>query len=162
MVVLKRSTFMNLLVATLIGLTAGAVAGCAGPTPAKVVEVRSLSRGGFSGIQEARQEVVRDSQAWTNIWSQHRGKSSAPCPPVDFSKEMVVVVTMGRQNSGGFAVRVMGAETTRDAMRIRVSRTSPQKGNRAIQVLTAPYEFVAVPRNDLRVEFVDTTAAAGR
>jgi hypothetical protein len=153
---------MNVLCTIPISLTTLFILGCAGAVAPRVLELRPLARGGFSGIQVARQEVIRDSRRWEETWNEHRGKSSAPCPPVDFSKEVVIVATMGRQNTGGYSIRVVRAEATADKLRIQISRTTPKAGARAIQVLTAPYDFVAVPRVELPVEFVDGPAQAGK
>lgn len=161
MIASNHSPAMNALSAIPIGLVTICLFGCSGTAAPKSLALRPLAQGGFSGIQVARQEVVKDSGRWEMTWAEHRGKSSAPCPAVDFAKEMVIVVTLGRQNTGGYSIHVVSAETTRDKLRIQISRKAPNAGNPTIQVLTAPYNFVAVPRLDLPVEFVEGPVPAG-
>ena len=124
------------------------------------VSIRSLASGAFSGITEARQEVIKSQVSWDKFLAAHQAntRSGPKLPAVDFSKEMVIAVTMGRKNSGGYAIEITGVETTRDALKVFVKRTSPAPGAITIAALTAPFHCVAAPKSDLRVEFVDTPA----
>ena len=103
---------------------------------------------------------MKDAKRWEAIWAEHRGKSTAPCPEVDFTREMVIVATLGPQRTGGYSIRIAKVEATRDKLRICLERRTPRPNSRVIQVLTAPYEFVAVPRSDLTSEFVEENNSA--
>lgn len=128
--------------------------GCVGSEVPKPLVIRPLARGGFTGLPNAREETVKDAKRWEKIWAEHRGKSTTPCPEVDFGKEMVIVTTLGLQRTGGYSIQVVKVEAIAGKLKIRVKRTMPRPGSRAIQVLTAPFDFVAITRSDLPVEFV--------
>jgi hypothetical protein len=127
------------------------------PVIAENMPIRTLAQGAFSGIQAPRREVIKDQKRWEELWDQHAAliKEGEAKPQVDFTKEMVIVVTMGRQSSGGYKIEVTQVEPVREQLRIIVRRTSPPPGAMTIQALTAPFHFAAVPRNDLEPKFID-------
>jgi len=126
------------------------------------IKLRPLAKGSFTAMHEARQEVVKDPKRWKAIWTEHAGKSTSPVPDVDFSKEYVIVASMGQRPTGGYSIRIIKAEVTADKLKIYIQKKSPQKGSMTIQVLTAPFEFVAIPKSDLPVVFVDADNAGKR
>ena len=125
------------------------------------ISIRTLAKGAFSGVMDSKQEVIKDQTAWEKFWSAHcaSAKPAPPIPAVDFAKEMVIAVTMGKKNSGGYAIEITGVETMANHLNILVKRTSPAPGAITIAALTAPFHFVVVPKSDLRPEFLDTPTA---
>ncbi|PYL01207.1 MAG: hypothetical protein DME19_02410, partial [Verrucomicrobia bacterium] len=119
--------------------------------------IRSLAKGGFSGIKEARQEVIRDPVAWEKLWKQHSASASSAekIPAVDFASEIVVAATMGTKRTGGYTIEIIRVEPAEKSLKIFVKQTSPPPGALTIQALTAPFHFVAVPKSDLKPEFVE-------
>jgi len=132
------------------------VSACAGQT----LPVRSLAKGVFSGVKEARQEVIKEAAQWEKLWKQHglSANSAQKIPAVDFSKEMVIVATMGVKRTGGYAIEIAGAEVSGQSLKISVKQSSPPPGALTIQALTAPFHFVAAPKSDLKPEFVEAKA----
>jgi hypothetical protein len=68
---------------------------------------------------------------------------------------MVIAVTMGTRPTGGHKVEITRVEETSGRLEVSVKQTSPPKGAMTIQMLTAPFHFVAVPRSERKVEFVE-------
>ena len=136
--------------------------GCATAAGGDPLPIRLLVKGAFSGIQEAKQMVIKDRAAWEMLWTQHNVNkaSAAPLPEVDFSKEMVIVATMGTKRTGGFSLEIVRAERRGKKLRIVVQQASPPPGAMTIQALTAPFHFVAVPRRDLEAEFIGVNPPA--
>lgn len=129
------------------------------PTGATVVETEPLLESPLSGIDDRRRVVVRDEAEWRAVWSEATGNlAPAPEPPaVDFGEHMVVVATMGRRSSGGYAIEI--DEVRRDAGRLYVIvvETSPAANCITTQALSAPMAAVRVPRAD-QVTFVESEA----
>ena len=125
------------------------------------IALRNLAKGAFSGISEAKQEVIKDQPAWDKFWAAHdvTAKPGRPIPKVDFSREMVIGVTMGKKNSGGFSIEITAVEPTAATLKISVKRTLPTPGAIVITALTAPFHFVAIPKSDLKPEFVPAKEA---
>ena len=152
---------MNAIQTVGIGLSLACLLGCVAATGAQTNAIRSLKKGAFSGIREVKQDVVKSADAWEKLWKQHSAAAGASdkIPAVDFSKEMVVVATMGTKRTGGYTIEIEGVEATGKTLKISVKKTSPPPDAMTIQALTAPFHFVAVPKSDLKPEFVDVKPA---
>jgi hypothetical protein len=146
-------SFISTVLPSLAALLLGA---CLCPAAAVSLPIRTLAKGGFSGIQQPTQEFLKDKAAWEKTWARHvSGKEGQKTPEVDFSKEMVIVVTLGRKSTGGYSIEITKVEPAGDNFRISVARKSPPAGAMTIQALTAPFHFIAVPKSDLHPEFLE-------
>ncbi len=127
----------------------------------KSYSLRNLTKGAFSGITEARQEVITNRNAWERVWAKHAVRSSPPqkLPEIDFRKEMVIVATLGQKTTGGYAIEIVSVVEAADRLQITVKNTTPRPGAMTIQALTAPFHFVAVPRSDLKPRFIEAKSA---
>ncbi len=125
------------------------------------ITMRTLAMGAFSGITEARQEVIKNQAAWNKFIAVHHTntKSSPQLPAVDFAREMVIAVTLGRKNSGGYGIEITGVEAAANRLKVTVKGTAPASGAMVIAALTAPFHFVAVPQSDLKPEFEEAPRA---
>ncbi|MBI4326069.1 MAG: protease complex subunit PrcB family protein [Chloroflexi bacterium] len=134
---------------------------CMAQSEPKSDSLRNLAKGAFSGITDARQEVITNRNAWERVWTRHAVRSYPPqkLPEIDSGKEMVIMVTMGRKSTGGYAIEIMSVVEAADRLQITVKRTTPRPGAMTIQALTAPYHFVAVPRSDLKPQFIEAKSA---
>ena len=134
---------------------------CAADGDASSFPIRSLAKGALSGIADSRREIIHSADKWEKLWSQHAVSvgTGVRAPAVDFSKEMVVVATLGTHRTGGYAIEIVRVAAVEKTLKIVVNQTSPPPGAMAIQALTAPFHFVAVPRSDLKAEFVDANSA---
>jgi hypothetical protein len=63
---------------------------------------------------------------------------------------------MGTKRTGGYTIKIVRVEPTGKSLKVFVKQSSPPPGSLSIQALTAPFHFVAVPRSDLKPEFVET------
>jgi len=151
---------MNIIQTIAIGLSLAVLVNCATANGARLVPIRSLAKGVFSGIRDAKQEIVRNADDWEKLWKQHAVSAGAAekVPEVDFAKEMVVAATMGTRRTGGYSIEIVSVEAGEKTLKISVRKRSPPPGALTVQALTAPFHFVAVPRNDLKPEFVEEIA----
>jgi hypothetical protein len=131
--------------------------GCVSASSGEPAYPRTLAKGGLSGVTEAKQEVIKNEAAWKKFWAQHAAPINPvpKTPAVDFSKEMVIATTLGTKRTGGYSIEITSAEPKDDKLKVTVKKTSPPPGAMTIMALTAPFHFVAVPRSDLKPEFVD-------
>ncbi|TMP96884.1 MAG: protease complex subunit PrcB family protein [Verrucomicrobia bacterium] len=150
---------VNLIYTVALSLAFGCLQ-CAGADSPRPLPVRSLAKGVFSGIRDARKEVLRKAGDWEKLWSQHSVSAGATekIPAVDFDKEMVIAATLGTQRTGGYSIEVVGVEARGKTLRISIKKSAPPPGAITIQALTAPFHFVAVPKSDLKPQFVDAAA----
>ena len=71
------------------------------------------------------------------------------------SADAVVVATMGTRRTGGYSIEIRNVAPTDKTLRISLKQTSPPPDAITVQALTAPFHFVAVPKSDLKPEFVE-------
>ena len=130
---------MLTIVPFLVSLTlAAAVSQNPAPVPP-----RTLARGIQSGIVDARQVTIRRLTEWEDLWAEHSATDERPA--VDWERELVVGLFMGRRMTGGFGVEIQGTEVRRETLVVRYRETAPAPGAVTVQMLTSPYHLVAVP-----------------
>jgi hypothetical protein len=138
-----------------LGLKFWCIAGDATVNPS--LAIRTIAKGTASGIDQERSEAIRDQAAWSKLWLEHkaRARSASETPPeVDFTKEIVLALTLGRKNSGGYSVEMVAANPAKNEIVIHCIRKSPPPGAMTIQVLTNPFHFVAIPITQSSIRFV--------
>jgi hypothetical protein len=116
-----------------------------------------LAKGAFSGITNRQQLVITNQQAWEQLWAKHNvtSKPTEKIPKVDFEKEMIIAIAMGKQRTGGYRIEITGVETGADKLRITYKRYAPPPDGINLQVITSPFHFVAVPKSASKPEFVE-------
>ena len=108
-----------------------------------------------SGIPEQERIVVRDSASWAALWPRIVGTHSPrPNPPaVDFTKEMLLVVSMGTRSSGGYVIAIDSMMVAGDSIRVVVREQSPGPRCGTTAALSAPVALARIERSDLPVSF---------
>lgn len=116
----------------------------------------------YSGIADSLRVVIRDRDAWRAYWSSiHRPFIPAPpAPDVDFSREMIIVASMGLRPSAGFAIRIENATADPSRLIISVRQTVPGTGCALGAALTQPVDLARVPATPLPVFFADRVERA--
>lgn len=151
------------LSAALAGIwIAAANSGCASPAaeaepePAReTIPFREIASGAFSGIQEPRTVAVTNLAQWRALWEQHSARKTPANPPpeIDFEKETVLFLAMGRRNTGGYSIRVEEIVRQGNEIVVRARTKSPPPGGFTIQALTAPFQIVAMDRMEAPIKF---------
>jgi len=108
------------------------------------VPFTTISQSDNSGVEEARQVVVRTPEAWKALWKEHA--PGQPMPAVDFTRSMVVGVFLGSRSTSGYRVTITGIEG--DGSSAAVTYREERPGGRDIlaQVITFPHHLVRVER----------------
>jgi len=121
---------------------------------------RTLAKGIFSAFREPKRELIKDKSEFEKAWAQcsARDESRTKIPDVDFETEMVLLVAMGQQRTGGYAIEITAVTPTQDRVRVALKTKEPAPGGITIQALTAPFHMVAVPRSELKLEFITQSA----
>ena len=127
---------------------------------------REIAFGSQSNIQEATRVVIQDQEQWRKWWGKHNtvenlidGKiAPKPPPKVDFEKETVLVATLGRHSTGGYAIRFTEIDREGEAVTATLKITSPGPDDLVTSALTSPFSVIAIPKYEGCVEFVEKTA----
>jgi hypothetical protein len=125
----------------------GFAAATAEPVPFKV-----LQSGGYSGVEEQREVVIRSEAEWRSlVLGPSRG--GAQPPAVDFSKVMVVGVFLGSRPTGGHAVEITRIERAGADLVVTYRERRPGPNDIASQVITTPFQLVTTAPFAGRVRF---------
>lgn len=101
--------------------------------------VRELARGEQGGPAGPLERLVTTAAGLDTIWP---GGGSPP--PVDFRRERVIVVGLGQRRTAGYSVAVTHVQMVDDTLHVRYVESRPGLGCVVAQVVTAPYQVVAV------------------
>src|SRR4029450_5971437 len=110
------------------------------------VPFTTISQSEQSGVEEARQVVVRTAQEWTALWKEHA--PDRPMPAVDFTKSMVLGVFLGSRNTAGYRVTIAGIERSGATVGVTYREERPAARDMLAQVITFPHHLVRVERID--------------
>ena len=115
----------------------------------------------FSGIDDRRRLYIKDVEAWKALWNEVTAdvRPRPEAPFIDFSREAVVVVSMGALASGGSSIRVESVSESgaHGTLFVEVVEVSPGRNCVVTQAVTAPVHAVRVPLRNASVEFIERT-----
>lgn len=112
----------------------------------------SVAKGDMSGQQTAKQVTVRSAAEWKALWKDHA--PTEKMPSIDFAKNMVVGIFLGSKPSAGHGVEIVGVRTQDKDLIVEYVQKQPARGTMAAQILTEPYDLVAVPTHAGTVRFI--------
>jgi hypothetical protein len=101
--------------------------------------------------------AILDTADWQAIWKRVVGNSStAPVPPVDFSREMLLVVGMGQAPCMGYQINVDTVFRDKDKRVYAVVRER-HHGSRCgcLNEVVSPVDVIRVPRTVRPVTFLE-------
>lgn len=115
--------------------------------------------------------VIRDRETWGDVWKQiysapisfswagpgsERIRSVPPPPPeIDFSRNMLLVVTMGSEPNSGYAITVDAVYEHANQLEVVVRNTSPGRSCFTLQMGTSPVDIVELEKREGSVVFRD-------
>lgn len=124
------------------------------------VTFTTIVQGDQSGIEEAREAVIRTPAEWKALWQQH-APGQAP-PAVDFARSMVVAVFAGYRGTGGYQATIASIDQQGSDLVVTWHETRPGKRDIVTQVLTFPHHVVRLERSDAPVKFKKAETPAGQ
>jgi len=145
-------------------------------TPLAIVQLgpkRSGPRTSYavvSGVGDRRRMVVRDRETLDDVWKQiNSGPMSyslgpggekvpnlpPPAPQIDFSHNMLLVVTMGSKPTSGYDIVVDGVYEHANQLEVVVRNVSPGRSCFTLQYMTQPVDIVEVEKREGSVVFRD-------
>ena len=80
---------------------------------------------------------------WWQLWVQREGSTSVP--PIDFTREMVIAVTMGERGTGGYTIQVDSVYRRNGGYEVVVLSMSPKGYCLVHDTSTRPADAVKLP-----------------
>jgi hypothetical protein len=103
-------------------------------------------------------KVFRMEAEWNGFW-EFGFAQGCPRPELpagfDWSKEMIVLASMGRRESAADSIQVQGSGVVGDSVLVVVRRTSRQDGCTDPKVRVWPRDLVRIPTDTLPVRFLE-------
>lgn len=129
-----------------------ALQGCAGTAGSEEATLPAASIHASSQCGSLNRPAVvwiADAEAWRQQYAQVMSLRMTPPPPpvVDFAREGVLLIAMGQQTTGGYALGLSGAPATVEngALTIPVEWREPSPGYAQTQAITHPCLLVKLP-----------------
>ena len=102
--------------------------------------------------------LVSEPREWVDLPGTMRPET-AKLAGVNWDRELALVIDMGEQRTGGYAVQVTGVNLGGgDEIIVDLNITRPGPGSFVAQVLTHPYAVARIPRIGLRPGTITVTA----
>jgi hypothetical protein len=111
---------------------------------------KTISQTTASGVEEPRNVVIKDAEAWKLLWAYHA--PDQPVPVVDFGTSMVVGVFMGGTNPC-YSTSIAGVSRSEGKITVLRVDKLPPLGVMCAMLVTHPAHLVAIERSELPVEF---------
>ncbi len=108
--------------------------------------------GGFSGIDQAQETVLKNEKGWKNFWKNHvkNVEPAPPLPAVNFETHDIIAVFSGSQSSGGYSVEITKIEETTwegaPARIVHYRTAEPPSGAMNTMALTQPHHIKTTPK----------------
>jgi hypothetical protein len=107
------------------------------------------------GIVEKTEAVVKDEADFSSLWEEVTRTLYPPpeLPAIDFSREMVLFVSLGEKSTGGYTVAITEIIDRGDHWEVVVVTTEPGPDDFVTQGFTQPYHLVTVEKTDVPLRF---------
>jgi hypothetical protein len=117
---------------------------------------REIAKRTHSAIDERTELVIRSEAEWKKWWADHisQGDENNAAPPIDFTKEIILVAGMGTKNTGGFSIECSSIKREGNVLTATFQTRSPAPDAMVTMALTAPCIIIAVPQHAGEVKFV--------
>ncbi len=130
------------------------VGACHSPVANSEVAFERVLSGQLGLSQEPKNAVVKSAEEWHALFRASGPGVEPPPIDIDWSRKMLIAVSLGSRPSGGYAVVIDGL-TLKDSHWIVHARESrPAKDSLQTTMITAPFDCVATARFDGQVDFV--------
>ncbi len=110
--------------------------------------------------------AIRSERAWRELWSQLEPRmprdmdqrSPHPFPPIDFIRQMLLVVALGTKPTGGYSVSIHSVVEDPSRVTVNVVVLSPAKDCYRTLATTHPIALILIGRTSKPVQFSTTRA----
>jgi hypothetical protein len=127
-------------------LAAIGLAGCQDDPPT-YFRIDTGFESGHQASDQAGYVVIEDAELWRAFWTVHaETEPDAEVPPVDFETHWVLAVFAGAKPTSGHYISVAGLEYTDATYHMKTTELRPAADCPVLQVITHPFEIVAITR----------------
>ena|SRR5260221_9213100 len=126
------------------------------PSSEHDVSFRVIDSGTLAPGTTVRKNYAAYSQAsLLKMWAMAHGTDTTLPPAVNFSTEYVIGVFAGQKPTGGYSIAVTSVSDLSDTRTIAITLTKPGAGCITTQMVTSPYQIIAVPKSEAALSHTD-------
>lgn len=116
--------------------------------------LRTVVLGSRSRVVDLLEIVVRTPPEWAALWARH-AEPGVPLPSVDFTREMVVAVFLGRRPTSNREIQITSVDEIGAGPDLEVTyrEFDTAAGTVRRPVITTPFHIIALPRSPMSVRF---------
>jgi hypothetical protein len=136
--------------ALVLGLASvsGAQVGSQRWLPQNQVAWSTFQNGIISRIQQSTVQTLSTENEFQTYWTAATGQPVQATPKnVDWLKEKLVAIHLGRRPSGGYSVSVVGIDRNGQNAVVHVIEHTPVQGQWVSQIISSPWVILRVPRD---------------
>ena len=111
---------------------------------------RPIASGSFSSIPTRSARAILDQESWAQLLGLLQPES--PPSPVNFSAEMVILLTLDERPTAGYRVAVDRIVQQETRLEVAAVEETPHPSCIVAQVITRPFLAIAVTRSNRFVE----------
>lgn len=112
-----------------------------------------------SGVTAATNYAAYSESSYLKLWGMVHGTDQSTPPNVDFSKEYVIGVFAGQKPTGGYAVAIDTVSDENGTRTVHIALTKPGPACITNQMVTSPYQLIAVPVSDAALAHTESDIA---
>jgi hypothetical protein len=108
-----------------------------------------------TGLDRPSELIVRDPESWPVAWNRIHSvrRPAPPLPEVDFSTDIVIIVSLGLRRSGGYGIQIDGAFRDETGTLVTIVETEPGPGCLVTTEISSPVEIAVFPATAEPISF---------
>jgi hypothetical protein len=143
---MHTATAFSILALTLTGA-------CRSTPESSQIAFEHALRGQLGFSLEAKNAVVKSAEEWRALCNTNSAGLAAPAASIDWSKQMLITVSLGSRPSGGYSVEIDRVTQQGSLWIVHAHESRPAEGSMQTQMITSPFDCVSTPRFEGRIVF---------
>ena len=111
-----------------------------------------LYEGEYSLITQKDTWVIKNEYAWEEFKT-HSFTDFELVDILDFNSQIVLAVSQGQQNTGGFSIYISEILEFEDHLEVNVQESSPLPGHEVTLALSQPFQIVVIDKTEKEIIF---------
>ncbi|OFY88983.1 MAG: hypothetical protein A3K10_17795 [Bacteroidetes bacterium RIFCSPLOWO2_12_FULL_31_6] len=121
----------------------------------QIIPFVELSVGLNGDFSEKINKIITNQNEYNAAWNAAFSRfSDQPKPAkIDFENQLILLVTMGEKNSGGYSIKIDSIVENEKTIVVTILETSPGKSCITTSMMTYPYQMVELKNSTKEVIF---------
>ncbi len=118
----------------------------------KEIILKPLVSGDSSNISISQYKLIKNREDYKNLWAEHTNSKDSIPPDVNFDKNSLIAIFIGKKETSGYNVNINSAIETEEDLKVFVEIIKDKNNN--LNVSTSPFELVLIPKTNKPASFI--------